>query len=112
MQFTTVAVAFFASLVAAQDLSTLPDCATDDSGCSQVRTMWLTRRTYDIQRPCFVDNFPISGCTDQTDFACICASSAYNSAVTTCVLGACELTDALAASSWAQATCAAAGVPI
>ncbi|KAK0369936.1 CFEM domain-containing protein [Colletotrichum limetticola] len=56
MQFTTVAVAFFASLVAAQDLSTLPDCATD--------------------------------------FACICASSAYNSAVTTCVLGACELTDA------------------
>lgn len=27
MQFTTVAVAFFASLVAAQDLSLLPDCA-------------------------------------------------------------------------------------
>ncbi|EXF77248.1 CFEM domain-containing protein [Colletotrichum fioriniae PJ7] len=90
MQFTTVAVAFFASLVAAQDLSLLPDCA----------------------RPCFVDNFPISGCTDQTDFACICASSAYNSAVTTCVLGACQLSDALAASTWAQNTCAAAGVPI
>ncbi|KAL2877508.1 hypothetical protein SGCOL_007252 [Colletotrichum sp. CLE4] len=90
MQFTTVAVAFFASLVAAQDLSLLPYCA----------------------RPCFVDNFPVSGCADQTDFACICASSAYNTAVTNCVLGACEIADALAALTWSQNTCAAAGVPI
>ncbi|KAE9568094.1 GPI-anchored CFEM domain protein [Colletotrichum fructicola] len=90
MQFKTVAVAFFASLVAAQDLSELPDCA----------------------EPCFVDNFPISGCASQTDFACICASSAYNSAVTSCVLGACGSADVLAALNWATATCNSVGVPI
>ncbi|KAH9236236.1 hypothetical protein K456DRAFT_1832140 [Colletotrichum gloeosporioides 23] len=74
MQFKTVAAAFFASLVAAQDLSELPDCATD--------------------------------------FACICASSAYNSAVTSCVLGACGSADILAALNWATTTCNSVGVPI
>ncbi|KDN62844.1 putative CFEM domain-containing protein [Colletotrichum sublineola] len=74
MQFKIAAVAFFASLVAAQDLSLLPNCATD--------------------------------------FACICASSAYNNAVTTCVLGACQTADILAALNWATNTCKAAGVPI
>ncbi|OHE98535.1 CFEM domain-containing protein [Colletotrichum orchidophilum] len=90
MQFKTVAIASFASFVAAQDLSLLPDCA----------------------RPCFVDNFPVSGCTDQTDFVCICASDAYNNAVTSCVLGACQTADVLAALDWATNTCNAAGVPI
>ncbi|KAK1968585.1 CFEM domain-containing protein [Colletotrichum eremochloae] len=90
MQFKIAAVAFFASLVAAQDLSLLPNCA----------------------RPCFVDSFPLSGCASQTDFACICASSAYNNAVTTCVLGACQTADILAALNWATNTCKAAGVPI
>ncbi|EFQ30485.1 CFEM domain-containing protein [Colletotrichum graminicola M1.001] len=74
MQFKIAAVALFASFTAAQDLSLLPDCATD--------------------------------------FACICASSAYNNAVTTCVLGACQFLDALAAQDWATKTCSNAGVPI
>ncbi|KAK2022750.1 CFEM domain-containing protein [Colletotrichum zoysiae] len=90
MQFKSTAVAFFASLAVAQDLSQLPDCA----------------------EPCFVNSFPLSGCSSQTDYACICASSAYNSAVTTCVLGACQFLDALAAQEWASKTCSAAGVPI
>ncbi|KAK1584763.1 CFEM domain-containing protein [Colletotrichum navitas] len=90
MQFKIAAVALFASFTAAQDLSLLPDCA----------------------RPCFVDNFSLSGCASQTDFACICASSAYNNAVTTCVLGACQFLDALAAQDWATKTCSNAGVPI
>ncbi|KAL0936702.1 proline-rich antigen [Colletotrichum truncatum] len=90
MQFKTVAVAFFATLAASQDLSLLPDCA----------------------RPCFVDNFPVSGCASQTDFACACASSAYNQAVTGCVLGACQSADVLAALNWATQTCNSVGVPI
>ncbi|KAK1984317.1 CFEM domain-containing protein [Colletotrichum cereale] len=90
MQFKVTAVAIFASLVAAQDLSVLPDCA----------------------RPCFVDSFSVSGCASQTDFACLCASDAYNNAVTTCVLGACQAADVLAALDWASNTCSAAGVPI
>ncbi|KAK1999633.1 CFEM domain-containing protein [Colletotrichum falcatum] len=90
MQFKIAVVALFASLVAAQDLSTLPDCS----------------------RPCFVDNLPLSGCASQTDFACVCASTAYNNAVTSCVLGACESADVLATVDWANKTCTAAGVPI
>ncbi|WYZ43050.1 hypothetical protein EsH8_VI_000749 [Colletotrichum jinshuiense] len=89
MEFKTAAIAFFASIVAAQDLSLLPDCA----------------------RPCFVDNFPVSGCASDTDFACICASTEYNNAVTACVLGACEISDVLAALNWATETCDSVGVP-
>ncbi|KAF6812542.1 CFEM domain-containing protein [Colletotrichum sojae] len=90
MHFKTAAIALFASFVAAQDLSFLPDCA----------------------RPCFVDSFPISGCASQTDFACICASTAYNNAVTACVLGACQTADVIAALDWATQTCNSVGVPI
>ena len=89
MQFR-VALALFATAVMAQDLSGAPACS----------------------RSCFLDSFPVSGCSDQTDFACICASSDYIDTVTFCVLGACSADDVVKTLTWAQDTCAAAGVPI
>ncbi|TEA10139.1 GPI-anchored CFEM domain protein B [Colletotrichum sidae] len=91
MHFRTAAVVFAASFVTAQDISQLPDCS----------------------RACFVDNFPVSGCASQTDFACLCASSAYNTAVTSCILASgCSTEDVPASLNWATATCESVGVPI
>jgi hypothetical protein len=92
MQFSAALLAVFATAVMAQgpDLSGAPECSRD----------------------CFTDNFPVSDCTDQTDFACACASTAYFDAVTLCVLGACGAEDVAKTLTWAQETCAEAGVPI
>ncbi|KAG9251573.1 CFEM domain-containing protein [Emericellopsis atlantica] len=95
MQVQIIAAAFLATLCAAQDapdLEGLPECA----------------------QPCFVDNVPISGCDDASDFACLCGSSEYINTVTTCVLveSGCSLTVALEARGWAEDTCEEAGVPI
>ncbi|KAH8887054.1 hypothetical protein GQ53DRAFT_827607 [Thozetella sp. PMI_491] len=90
MQFKTVIIAALASVAAAQDLSELPTCA----------------------QPCFTDNFDLSGCDSTDDYACLCASSDYNNAVTLCVVDACDSDDQIAAITWATATCDAVGVPI
>lgn len=50
MQFRATVLALFAVAVTAQDLSGLPECA----------------------KPCFIDNFPKSGCKDKSDYACLC----------------------------------------
>ncbi|KAI9150169.1 CFEM domain-containing protein [Paramyrothecium foliicola] len=90
MQFLTI-LSVLATAVVAQDLSGVPVCA----------------------RQCFLDSFPISGCADRTDFACICRSTDYNDAVTLCVLTSCsDAEDVAKTLAWAQKTCADAGVPI
>ena len=93
MQLRAVLLSVLATAVMAQDpdLSGVPVCA----------------------RNCFLDNFPISKCTDRTDFACICRSTDYNDAVTLCVLVACPKPEDVATTlAWAQETCRKAGVPI
>ncbi|KAH8903911.1 hypothetical protein BR93DRAFT_884176 [Coniochaeta sp. PMI_546] len=90
MQFKITIIAMLASLCAAQDLSGLPACS----------------------QPCFINAFPDSGCSDPTDYACLCASSTFNNEVTLCTLGACGAADQIATITWAQATCEAAGVPL
>ncbi|KAJ2901397.1 CFEM domain-containing protein [Zalerion maritima] len=90
MQFTTVAVALFASVSFAQDLSGLPDCAVD----------------------CFTDNFDVSDCDSTEDFECLCLDSDYNNAVISCVIGACETLDQLTTLTWAQDTCESVGVEL
>ncbi|CAM1503739.1 Fc.00g013300.m01.CDS01 [Cosmosporella sp. VM-42] len=82
--------ALFATAVIGQDLSELPPCAV----------------------PCFVDNFGASGCQDTTDFACLCVSDAYISAVTACVATSCDSDDISATLAWATKTCEEADSPL
>ncbi|PHH67465.1 hypothetical protein CDD82_1471 [Ophiocordyceps australis] len=90
MHFTAAIVAFCAIAVSAQDLSNLPMCA----------------------QPCFKEKFSLSGCKDQSDYACLCQSKDYLNAVTDCVMGDCPIPDALATRQWAADKCKAAGHPI
>lgn len=69
---TTIVSLFLATMATAQDPSELPECA----------------------QPCFIDNIPETGCSGQEDFECLCADSNYIDTVTTCVLGACSITEA------------------
>ncbi|ORY67205.1 CFEM domain-containing protein [Pseudomassariella vexata] len=90
MHSTITLITLLATFVAAQDVSELPTCA----------------------QACFTDNVDTSACADTTDFACLCGDSAYNQAVLTCVIGACESADQLATLTWATDTCEALGVSL
>jgi len=83
MQFKAVAVALFASLALAQNLTGLPDCAVT----------------------CFEDNFVNSACAD-TDVACLCADTTFYNDVEDCVLTDCDTDDALTTLTWATNECA------
>jgi len=88
---TTTIIAVLAAFVAAQDPTAgAPACAV----------------------PCLTSNFSVSGCSDPSQTACLCQSQAYNDAVVSCVTSACSLSDQLAALTWGQATCAAAGTTL
>ncbi|KAH6664727.1 hypothetical protein F5X68DRAFT_250202 [Plectosphaerella plurivora] len=88
--FTKTAIlALFAGLVAAQDITLIPDCS----------------------RSCFIENIPTSGCTG-IDFVCLCGSESYTPAVIACTVAACSEEDQAATLEWAVATCEAVGVPI
>ncbi|PHH58677.1 hypothetical protein CDD81_4880 [Ophiocordyceps australis] len=90
MHLTAAIVAFCAIAVSAQDLGGLPECA----------------------KPCFIDNFPKSGCSNPNDYSCLCQSKNYIEAVTGCVVQKCQGTDLLDARQWAAEKCKAAGHPI
>ena len=111
MHIPTLLAALFATAattVLAQDLSALPTCA----------------------QTCFDDNFANSACAD-TDIACLCADSTFFNDVEVCVIDDCDSADissmflvsdgkigmltrctCVATLTWAETTCAAAGVPL
>ncbi|KAI0870420.1 hypothetical protein GGS24DRAFT_108070 [Hypoxylon argillaceum] len=75
MQYSTIALALFAAVAAAQNSTSLPDLVESLPPCAI---------------PCFQDGADAAGCST-TDFTCLCANqSSFITGALTCVISDCQ----------------------